>query len=130
MNYQDCQSLEQAEFVAGFDNLVTAEQRNRRHELQRRLTIAEADERAMEAWAAAFPQDVLDEQAFFAQKKEEHRAARAARNAEKAKLRAAKRFIDAQYTGSQTIHDDDERWVDLTIIEPSADEESTDSEID
>ncbi|XP_051185480.1 uncharacterized protein [Lolium perenne] len=74
LNYKDCTSLEEAEFLAGFDNLVTAEQRLRRQQLQRRLAIAETDERTMEAWAATFPQDVLDEHAFYAQKKAERRA--------------------------------------------------------
>jgi hypothetical protein len=39
MNFRDCESLAEAEFKAGAQNLGTAE--------QRRLTITEADERAM-----------------------------------------------------------------------------------
>ncbi|KAK1612183.1 hypothetical protein QYE76_035856 [Lolium multiflorum] len=42
LNFKDCASLAEAEFLAGFDGLVTAE--------QSRLVIAEADERAMEVW--------------------------------------------------------------------------------
>jgi hypothetical protein len=42
----------------------------------------------MEAWRQAFPQDVVDEQVFFAQKKTEHRA-------EKEGLRWRKAFIQA-----------------------------------
>jgi hypothetical protein len=45
-----------------------------------------ADELAIEAWAAAIPQDVLDERAFYAQKKVELRA-------EKDGIRACKRFM-------------------------------------
>jgi hypothetical protein len=39
MNFRDCESLVEAEFQAGAQNLGTAE--------QRRLTITEADEHAM-----------------------------------------------------------------------------------
>ncbi|KAM0823783.1 hypothetical protein ACQ4PT_070637 [Festuca glaucescens] len=112
LNFKDCASLEEAEFLAGFDNLVTTEQRRRRQQLQRRLAIAQADERAMEARAAAFPQDVLDERAFYAQKKAERRAAKEA-------IRARKRFIEAQEVGPTTIDENDERWADLVLTEPS-----------
>jgi hypothetical protein len=63
----------EAEFLAGCDSLVIAEQCCRRKQLQRRLSIAQADERAMEVWVDAFPQDVIDERAFYAQKKAERR---------------------------------------------------------
>jgi hypothetical protein len=41
MNFYDCESLEETEFLAGAVNIVTAK--------QRRLAVAEADERTMEA---------------------------------------------------------------------------------
>ncbi|XP_051216292.1 uncharacterized protein [Lolium perenne] len=94
LNFNDCESLTEAEFLVGFNGFVNAE--------QRRLTIAQEDERAMEAWAAAFPKDVLDERAFFAQKKAEHRA-------EKEGIHARKRFIEAQEAGMATIDKNDER---------------------
>jgi hypothetical protein len=86
LNLKDCKSLVEAEFLAGYDGLVIAEQRCRRKQLQRRLAIAQADERAMEAWVAAFPQDVIDERAFYAQKKAERRV-------EKEDIHTRKRFI-------------------------------------
>jgi hypothetical protein len=55
LNFKECESLAEAKFLAGFDSLVTAEQRRRHQQLQHRLAIAHADERAMEAWVAAFP---------------------------------------------------------------------------
>jgi hypothetical protein len=76
----------EAEFLAGYDGLVIAEQLCRRKQLQRRLAIAQADERAMEAWVAAFPQAVIDERAFYAQKKAERRV-------EKEDIHTRKRFI-------------------------------------
>jgi hypothetical protein len=104
LNFKYCASLEEAEFLASFDSLVTAE--------QRRLAIAQADERAMEAWAAAFPQDVLDQRSFYAQKNAERRA-------EKEGIRARKRFIEAQEACPTTIDENDERWTDLVLTELS-----------
>jgi hypothetical protein len=72
MTLYDCESLEEAEFLAGAVNIVTAEQRRHQHTLQRRLAVAEADERAMEAWHQAFPQDVRDKQNLYTQNKAEH----------------------------------------------------------
>jgi hypothetical protein len=74
----------------------TAEQRRYRQQIQRRLAIAHADERAMEAWAAAFPQDILDERAFYEQKKADRRA-------EKEAIRAGKPFIEVREVGPTTI---------------------------
>jgi hypothetical protein len=64
----------------------------------------------MEAWAAVFPQDVLDECAFYAQKK-------SGRKAEKDGIRAPKRFIEAQEAGPSMI-DDDDHWLDMFLSEP------------
>jgi hypothetical protein len=55
MNFHDCESLTEAEFLAGAQNLVTTEQRRYPRQLQRHLAIAKADESAMEAWRQAFP---------------------------------------------------------------------------
>jgi hypothetical protein len=57
----------------------------------------------LEAWAAAFPQDVLDERAFYAQKK-------AKRRAEKDGIRVRKRFIEMHEAGPSTIDDNNDRW--------------------
>jgi hypothetical protein len=106
LNFKDCEPAEEAELLAGFDNLVTAEQHRNRH-LQRHLTIAEADERPMKAWRAASPRDVLDKQAFYASKK-----------VEKDAIHTRKRWIEAQYAGQHAIDDDDDRWADLVLTEP------------
>nr|XP_051221120.1 uncharacterized protein LOC127339291 [Lolium perenne] len=88
--------LRTASLLVGFDSLVTAEQRRYRQQIQRRLAIAHADERAMEAWAAAFPRDILDERAFYEQKKADRRA-------EKEAIRAGKPFIEVREVGPTTI---------------------------
>jgi hypothetical protein len=64
LNFKDYGSLAEAEFLDGYDGLVTAEQHRRRKQRQRRIAIAQADERAMKAWAASFSQDFLDEHTF------------------------------------------------------------------
>jgi hypothetical protein len=58
-----------------------------------------------------FPQDVVDQHAFYAQKKAKHRA-------EKDDMRARKRFIEVQEAGPSTIDDNDERWMDMFLSEP------------
>jgi hypothetical protein len=82
--------------LAGFDNLITAEQHRRHQQLQRRFAIAHADEFAMEVWAAAFPQDVLDERTFYAQNKVERRTKKEA-------IHARKLFIEAREADPTTI---------------------------
>jgi hypothetical protein len=119
MNFDDVNSRAEAEMVAPPPCLVTAEEKHRHRQRQRRLAIAEADERAMEAWRKNFPQDVADEMHFYAEKK-------AQREAEKAAKKARKAFIMAQLEGETTISDDDPRWDDLwstTDVSLSADEE-------
>jgi hypothetical protein len=86
LNFKDYESLAEAEFLDGYDGIVTTEQHRRRKQRQRRISIAQADERAMKAWVAAFPQDVIDERAFYAQKKAERRV-------EKEDIHTRKRFI-------------------------------------
>jgi hypothetical protein len=74
--------------------------------VQRRLAIAERDERCMAEWRRLFPQDVQAEVKFYAAKRAERRVARADR-------RRCKAFIMAQIDGPQTIPDDDPRWDDM-----------------
>ncbi|KAM0830798.1 hypothetical protein ACQ4PT_065981 [Festuca glaucescens] len=129
-NFHDYCTLVEAEFVAGVStNLVSAEQRHRQCQLQRRLDIAEADECAMEAWRQAFPQDVMDEDDFFTQKRAEREAEMAAKKAAKMEVRWKKAFIASQREGPCTISDNDERWLDeflTTLSASSASEEDGD----
>lgn len=106
MNFDDVNSLEEAEFVAGPPRLITDEDRRRHRLVQRRLTIAEADERAIAAWKREFSDDVQAEIKFYAAK-------RANRSAKRADRHRRKAFIKAQMEGPCTISDDDPRWDDL-----------------
>ncbi|KAE8810297.1 Ethylene-responsive transcription factor CRF1 [Hordeum vulgare] len=51
--------------------LVTEEDHRRNRRWERRLGITEMDEDAMAVWRQQFPRDVLDERAFFTQRRAE-----------------------------------------------------------
>jgi hypothetical protein len=54
-----------AEFLAPAQRLLIDEDRSHHRQAQRRLVIAERDERVMQQWRGQFPGDVQDEEAFF-----------------------------------------------------------------
>ncbi|XP_048573787.1 uncharacterized protein LOC125554256 [Triticum urartu] len=67
MNFQDVYTLQQALDVATPPRLITAQDRAEHAERQRCLLIAEEDERAMVEWRRRHPEDVADEQAYWAE---------------------------------------------------------------
>jgi len=104
MNFHDVWTRQQAEDLAPPPYIVRQEEQHRRRETERRLRIAERDERAAREWAARFPEDVAAENEHFRR-----------RRAEKATKRA---FIEAQLAGPTTIGEDDPRWIDLFSSDP------------
>ncbi|XP_040254365.1 uncharacterized protein [Aegilops tauschii subsp. strangulata] len=81
MNFPEVPTQEMAQELAPPPRLVTDEDRRDNWRRERRLTLAEMDEEAMEQWCQCFPQDVINERQFFAQRRaerEERRAERAA----------------------------------------------------
>jgi hypothetical protein len=58
MNFLDIESLEEAEFLAPPLRLLTNADRARHRQEQRRLAIAERDERLMQQWREEHPSDV------------------------------------------------------------------------
>jgi hypothetical protein len=76
LNYPNVQSLVEAEFPAPAPCLITDEDRCHHRHAQRRLLIAEGDERLIQQWRGSFLGDVRDEEAFFTIKREEKRADR------------------------------------------------------
>jgi hypothetical protein len=106
MNFPETESLEEAQFLAAQPRLVTEEDRWLHREAQRRLLIAEHDERAMARWCREFPRDVQAELVFYRSRRTERRAYRGDR-------RRCKAFINVQLAGPQTIDKDDPRWDDL-----------------
>jgi hypothetical protein len=68
MNFPETESLEEAQFLVPRPHLVTDEDRHRHRQVQRRLLIAEHDERAMAAWRREFLEDVQAELEFYRSK--------------------------------------------------------------
>jgi hypothetical protein len=68
MNFPDVESLEEAEFLTSPLSLLTDADRVRHRQEQRRLAIAEHDERLVQQWCEEHPGDVQDEEAFYAVK--------------------------------------------------------------
>ena len=58
MNFHDVRTRQQAEDLAPPPRLITEEERRRRVETERRLLVAERDERLRQEWCWRFPQDL------------------------------------------------------------------------
>ncbi|KAE8788569.1 Ethylene-responsive transcription factor CRF1 [Hordeum vulgare] len=65
MNFPKEMTMELVQNLAPHPRVVTDEDRHWKRRRERRLSIAEMDEHAMEAWRRQFSQDVLDERQFF-----------------------------------------------------------------
>ncbi|XP_044948254.1 uncharacterized protein LOC123397786 [Hordeum vulgare subsp. vulgare] len=74
MNFSEVMTLEWAHRLAPPPRVVTEEDRRQNRRRERRLDIAEMDEQAIATWCQQFPQDVLDEREFFAQRRMKRRA--------------------------------------------------------
>ena len=94
---------DQAQDLAPPPRIITEEDKRRNRLQQRCLLVAKADERAMAEWRARYLQDVVDEQAFWTQR----RAERVARREDK---RQRKRAAEADMDNIDT---DSDRWGDL-----------------
>ncbi|CAM0877978.1 unnamed protein product [Alopecurus aequalis] len=108
MNFRDVWTRQQAQDLAPPPRVVTEEDNRRNWLIQRRLAIAEQDERAMALWAERFPEDVAAERAFYAQRRAERRARRAAKRARHATVMAE---MEADPDG-EDWPSDDPRWED------------------
>ncbi|XP_020169785.1 uncharacterized protein [Aegilops tauschii subsp. strangulata] len=71
MNFQDVYTLQQALDVAPPPRLNTAQDRVEHAERQRRLLVAQEDERVMAEWRRRHPKDVAYEQVYWARRREE-----------------------------------------------------------
>ncbi|XP_051204964.1 uncharacterized protein [Lolium perenne] len=81
LNFQDIESLEEAEFLAPAPCLVSEEDRRRHRQAQRRIAITEHDEELMRQWREQIPSDVNNTAAFFADRGAQRRSARRRRRA-------------------------------------------------
>ncbi|XP_020170248.1 uncharacterized protein [Aegilops tauschii subsp. strangulata] len=69
MNFTDVATPEQAQELAPFPRLITDEDRRKNRRRERRLSLAEMDEEAMALWRQRFPQDIINEEQFFAERR-------------------------------------------------------------
>ncbi|XP_048542846.1 ethylene-responsive transcription factor ERF071-like [Triticum urartu] len=84
MKFQDVHTRQQAQDVAPPPRLITDQDRGEHARLQRRLLIAKEDERAMAEWRRRHPDDVADEQAYWAKQTTKRREERLDRRRRKA----------------------------------------------
>ncbi|XP_073356728.1 ethylene-responsive transcription factor CRF6-like [Aegilops tauschii subsp. strangulata] len=84
MNFWDVFTREEAQRVTPPPRLITDMDRVDHARRQRRLLIAEEDERAMAKWRRRHPEDVTDERAYWAERTARRRAEQADRRRRKA----------------------------------------------
>ncbi|XBI03311.1 hypothetical protein VPH35_131744 [Triticum aestivum] len=118
MNFQDVYTLQQALDVAPPPRLNMAQDRVEHTERQRRLLVAQEDERVMAEWRRRHPEDVAYEQGYWAMRREEdtqrRREARLDRHRRKA---LANEQTDLVAAGGRTIFiPEDDRWLDIWLL--------------
>ena len=133
MNFPNVPTRERAQELAPSPRLITDEDRRDNRRRERCLGIAEMDEEAMALWRQHFPQDIINEREFYAQR----RAERDKRRAERAAYREDKRRrkADAQFNmrlgAASPWESDDDRYLHAysqTSEEDITEEESDDEE--
>ncbi|KAI5011707.1 hypothetical protein ZWY2020_013844 [Hordeum vulgare] len=124
MNFTEMMTLEWAQHLAPRSRVVIEEDccRNRRREC--RLSIPEMEEHAMAEWRRQFPQDVLDEHEFFAQRRAERRAGQAIYHEDRRTRKEAALF-HMEVNESSTWSSDDERWADAFIPTEKSDTDAS-----
>ncbi|XBI12490.1 hypothetical protein VPH35_139359 [Triticum aestivum] len=110
MNLPDGATREQAQELAPPPRLITDEDRRENRRRERRLGLAEMDEEAMALWCQRFPEDVINEQQFFVERRAE-REERAAYREDKRTRKAGAKFNIALGDAS-TWDSNDERFLD------------------
>ena len=111
MNFQDVFTREQAQRVAPPPHLITDMDRADHARRQRRLLVAEEDERAMAEWRRRHPEDVADEHAYWVERMTRRRAERADRRQRKALANEQCDIVGAG--GRSFFTPDGERWDDI-----------------
>ena len=74
MNFPEVATRERAQELAPPPGLVTYEDHRDNRRRERRLGIAEMDDEAMAVWRRCFPEDVVNEREFYAQRRAERAA--------------------------------------------------------
>uniref|UniRef100_A0A8I6YXU4 Uncharacterized protein n=1 Tax=Hordeum vulgare subsp. vulgare TaxID=112509 RepID=A0A8I6YXU4_HORVV len=117
MNFQDVYTLHQALDVAPPPRVNSAQDRAEHTARQRRLLVAQEDERVMAEWHRRHPEDVAYEQEYWARCREEdthrRREERLDRRRRKALGSAQADLVNAG--GSSFFTEEDERWFDVWL---------------
>ena len=95
MNFPNLSTQEWAQELTPLPRLSTNEDRRDNRKREHRLGIAEMDEEAMALWCQHFPQDIINEREFYAQRRAERdkrRAERAAYCEDKRRRKAVAQF--------------------------------------
>ncbi|KAE8766740.1 Ethylene-responsive transcription factor CRF1 [Hordeum vulgare] len=129
MNFPEVMTMELAHNLALRPRVVTDEDRRRNRRRERRLSIAEMDGHAMEAWRRQFLQDVLDKGQFLARRRTEKRAEQAVYRADR-RTRKQTAFFQMELKEASTWSSDDERWCDAFITTEESDTGTSESDDD
>uniref|UniRef100_A0A8I6Y172 AP2/ERF domain-containing protein n=1 Tax=Hordeum vulgare subsp. vulgare TaxID=112509 RepID=A0A8I6Y172_HORVV len=117
MHFQDVYTLQQALDVAPPPRLNTAQDRAKHAARQRRLLVAQEDERVMAEWRRRHPEDVACEQVYWARRREEdtrrRREERLDRHRRKALANAEAHIVAAG--GRSFFTENDDRWLDIWL---------------
>ena len=126
MNFPNVPTRERAQELAPLPRLSTDEDRRDNRRREHRLGIAEMDEEAMALWRQRFPQDIINEHEFYAQR----RAERAAYREDKHRRKADAQF-NMRLGAASPWQSDDDRYLHAysqTSEEDITKEESDDKE--
>ena len=77
LNFPNVPTREHAQELAPLPRLITDEDRRDNRRREHRLGIAEMDEESMVLWRRHFPQDIIKEREFYAQRRAERDKRRA-----------------------------------------------------
>ncbi|KAE8799519.1 Glutamyl-tRNA(Gln) amidotransferase subunit A [Hordeum vulgare] len=125
MNFHDFYTREQAQALAPSPCRITHQDREDHRRRQRRLLIAEADERAMAEWRRRHPEDVAAENAFWAERTARCRAERDDRRRRKAL--AISEYEVVNIDGTSFFGSDDERWDDIWLDTSDTEDDDEDN---
>ena len=114
MNFPNVPTRERAQELAPLPQLITNEDRRDNRRREHRLGITEMDEEAMALWRQRFPQDIINEEQFFADRRaerEERREERATYREDKRTRKAVAKF-NIKLRDASSWDSSDERFLD------------------
>ena len=117
LNFPNVPTRERAQELMPLSGLITDEDRRDNRRREHSLGIAEMDEEAMALWRQRFPQDIINEREFYAQRRaerEKRRAERAAYHEDKRTRKADTQF-NMRLGAASPWESDDNRYLHAYI---------------